>query len=190
MRKRNIFILVPILIILLVTYIKYKEVPYEDYQNLTLKDMQKFNSKLKKITSSYANKNEISDTYKNTLYNCAGSLIYTKIQSLKFSEIMTECKNDYNKGLNIVYFNQAWLMKDFNRYSGSYSPLEKIIKKTIKEPKSYEMINTTYEMRFSDERPHMFISIDFKGANIQGYMLTRNMTAKIDAKTKKIYDIK
>ena len=190
MRKRNIFILVPLLFILLVFYVRYKEIPYEDYQNHTLKEMQKFNNDLEKIIFSYANKNDIDDTYKRTLYDCAGDLIYTEQSDLKFSDVMSKCKDDYNKDLNTVYFNQSWLLKDLNRYNGSYLPLEKIIQKTIKEVESYEMIKTTYEMRFSGQRPHMFVSIDFRGANIQGYMLNRNMSAKIDAKTKEIYDIK
>ena len=81
-------------------------------------------------------------------------------------------------------------MRGFNPWNGSYGPLQKIIQKTIKEPKSYEMLKTTYTMNFTDARPHMFVSIDFRGANINGYMLTRNISAKVDAKTKEIYDIK
>jgi len=190
MKKRNIFILVPFLVLLVVFYIKYKEIPYEDYQNFSLKEMQNITDKLQRITNSYANNHAIDETYQNTLYDCAGNLIYTKSPEMKFSDVMTQCKNDYESNSQTVYFNQAWLMKDFNRYSNGYSPLEKIIHKTIKEPKSYEMLKTSYEMRFSDPRPHMFVSIDFKGANIQGYMLTRNMSAKVDAKTKEIYDLK
>ena len=78
MSKRNIFILVPLLVILVVFYISYKEIPYEDYQNYTLKEMQKFNSDLEKIIFSYANKNDIDETYVRTLYDCDGSLIYTE----------------------------------------------------------------------------------------------------------------
>ena len=190
MRKRNIFILVPFLIILVVVYIKYKEIPYEDYQNHSLKEMQKLNDTLKRITASYAKNNAIDETYQQTLYDCAGNFIYTKDENLKFSEIMQECKDDYTQKRENSYINQSWIMKDFNKWSNAYVPLEKIIKKTIKEPKSYQMLKTSYEMKFSDARPHMFVSIDFKGANIQGYMLTRNMSAKVDVKTKEIYDIK
>lgn len=194
MRKRNIFILVPILVILLLVYIKYREIPYEDYQNHTLiemqKEMLKLNNDLERVTSSYANKNDIDDTYKKNLYDCVGNLIYTEPSDLKFIDVLSKCKDDYNKNLNLTYFNQYWLMRDFNRYNGSYIPLEKIIKKTIKEVETYKMIKTTFKMRFNDERPHMFVSIDFRAANIQGYMLNRNMSAKVDAKTKEIYDIK
>ena len=189
MRKRNLFIILPIFIILIVTYIKYKEVPFEDYQNYSLLEMQKFNDKLEKITLSYANKQGIDSTYQKKLYDCVGDLIYTKSSDLMLTDVFSECKNDYDTAKETIYYNQSWLMKDFNKYSGSYSPLQKIIQKTLKEPKSFEMLKTTYEMRLSDARPHMFVSIDFKGANIQGYMLTRNISAKVDAKTKEIYDI-
>ena len=56
MRKRNLFIIVPFFIILVVTYIKYKEVPFENYQDFSLLEMQKHNDKLEKITASYATK--------------------------------------------------------------------------------------------------------------------------------------
>ena len=190
MRKRNIFILLPILIILFVTYLKYKEIPYEDYQNTTLSDMQKIDKKLKGIVSSYAKQNNIDDAYIPTLYDCAGNHVYTKESTLQLKDVMQECKKDYESGGKSVYYNQSWLMQGFNPYDGSYGPLQKIIQKTLKEPKSYQMLKTSYEMKFEDERPHMFVSIDFKGANIQGYMLTRNMSAKVDAKTKEIYDLK
>ncbi|MDB2562524.1 hypothetical protein N9X61_02855 [Sulfurimonas sp.] len=190
MKKRNLFIIMPFFIILIVTYIKYKEIPYEDYQNHSLKDMQKFNDKLEKISASFASKNNIQETYEKKLYNCVGEFIYTKNEDLTFKDVLTECKDDYLANKEITYYNQSWLMKDFNKYSGSYLPLQKIIQKTIKESKSFEMLKTTYEMKFSDSRPHMFVSIDFKGANIHGYILTRNMSAKVDAKTKEIYDLK
>ena len=189
MKKRNLFIIVPFFIILVVTYIKYKEVPFEDYQDFSLLEMQKHNDKLEKITASYAVKNNISSEYEKKLYDCVGGLLYTKNADSKFINALSECKNDYDSGKETIYYNQSWLMKDFNKYSGSYSPLQKIIQKTLKEPKSFEMLKTSHEMRLSAERPHMFVSIDFKGANIQGYILTRNMSAKVDAVTKEIYDI-
>lgn len=190
MKKRNLFIITPFFILLVVFYIKYREVPYQDYQNFTLTEMHKFDDKLEKITASYSSAKNIDEKYEQTLYDCVGSLVYTKDANLKFSTILDECNEDYQSKSNKVYFNQSWLMQGFNPWNGSYGPLQKIIQKTIKEPKSYEMLKTTYEMNFTDKRPHMFVSVDFKGANIQGYMLNRNISAKVDAKTKEIYDIK
>ena len=190
MKKRNLFIIVPFFIILVVTYIKYKEVPFEDYQDFSLLEMQKYDDILEKITASYAIRQGIDGAYQKRLYDCVGGLIYTKSSDLRLKEVLLECKNDIDTAKETTYYNQSWLMKDFNKYSGSYSPLQKIIQKTLKEPKTFEMLKTSHEMRLLDPRPHMFISIDFKGANIHGYILTRNMSAKVDALTKEMYDIK
>lgn len=190
MRKRNIFIITPFFIILIVSYIKYREVPYQDYQDKTLQEMKKFNDKIENITKSYASAQNIDESYQKSFYDCVGSLVYTEDAASQFSTVLDECNEDYKNNANKVYFNQSWLMQGFNPWNGSYGPLQKIIQKTIKEPKSYEMLQTTHEMRFDDARPHMFVSIDFKGANIQGYILTRNISAKVDAKTKEIYDLK
>lgn len=190
MRKRNIFITTPFFIILIVSYIKYREVPYQDYQDKTLQEMKKFNDKIENITKSYASAQNIDESYQKSFYDCVGSLVYTEDAASQFSTVLDECNEDYKNNANKVYFNQSWLMQGFNPWNGSYGPLQKIIQKTIKEPKSYEMLQTRHEMRFDDARPHMFVSIDFKGANIQGYILTRNISAKVDAKTKEIYDLK
>ena len=190
MRKRNLFIIAPFFILLIVFYIKYKEIPYQDYQEHSLQEIKKFNTKLQKITNSYANANNIEKAYQQTFYDCVGGLVYTNDEKLAFNTVLSECNEDYIQKAGKTYFNQSWLMQGFNPWNGSYGPLQKIIQKTIKEPKSYEMLKTTHSMHFDDPRPHMFVSIDFKGANIQGYMLTRNISAKVDAKTKEIYDIK
>ena len=190
MKKRNIFIIAPFFILLIVFYIKYREVPYQDYQDKTVQEMQKFNKKLENITTSFTNAHDIEESYQKTFYDCAGGLIYAKDANSKFSTVLDECNEDYKNKSDKTYFNQSSLMRGFNPWNGSYGPLQKIIQKTIKEPKSYEMLKTTYTMNFTDARPHMFVSIDFRGANINGYMLTRNISAKVDAKTKEIYDIK
>ena len=52
------------------------------------------------------------------------------------------------------------------------------------------MIKTTHTMHFTEERPHMFVSINFRAANLGGYMLDRTMSGKVDAKTKELYDVK
>ena len=189
-RKRNLFILVPLLIILFVTYLRFKEIPYDDYKALTLQEMQEHNDKLERITKSFATNNNIPKEYEKKLYDCAGDYIYTKDAAHTFETVMQECKNEYKSGEELTHYNQSWLMKDFNKYDGNYGPLQKIIQKTIKDPKTYQMLETRYELHFDDARPHMFVSIDFKALNMYGYMLTRNMSARVDARTKEIYDLK
>ena len=189
-KKRNILVFSPLIVILIAVYIKYRELPFEDYQNNTLTQMQKFNSTLKRITDSYVNRNDIDETYAGTFYDCVGGLIYTQTSTDLFHEVLEECKSDYTQKKDLVYYNNSWLMRDFNKFNNSYMPLEKRIKKTVKDNKSYNMIKTTHTMHFTEERPHMFVSIDFRAANLGGYMLDRTMSGKVDAKTKELYDVK
>jgi len=189
-RKRNLFIFVPIFIIIFVTYLRYREIPFEEYQNKTLLEMQSHNDILERISKSYIKRNNIDTNYLKLFYDCVGEKIYLQNKDNLFETVLNECKNDYDSKAQHSYHNISWLMKDFNKYDGSYSPLQKIIQKTIKDPKTYEMLKTSYELRLEDERPHMFVSIDFKALNLYGMLLTRNMSARVDAKTKEIYDLK
>jgi hypothetical protein len=190
MRKRDIFLAIPIVVILIVTYIKYREIPYENYQDETLSEMQNHGDKLEKISSSYVKRNNIDEKLKRPFYDCVGEYIFTKDPNQKLLQVLDECKKEFDEKTQKSHFNISWIKKDFNRYDGSYSPLQKIIQKTIKEPKSYQHLATNYHFNFEDARPHMAVSIDYRAANIQGYMLTLNMSAKVDMKTKEIYDLK
>jgi hypothetical protein len=190
MRKRNILVFTPVIVILIAVYVKYRELPFEDYQNNTLVEMQKFNSTMKRITDSYVNRHSIDEAYEKTFYDCVGSAIYVNDAQTLFLQSLEECHIDYTQEKNITYYNQSWIMRDFNKFNNSYMPLEKRIKKTIKDNKSYNMIKTSYTMNFNAQRPHMFVSIDFRAANLGGYMLERTMEGKVDLITKELYEVK
>ena len=164
---------------------------YKEYENKTNKEMQSLYDELEGIAFSFVQDTKINEEYKATMHDCIGFLIYKNDENKLLKSTLEECNNDYkNKDSNIVYYNEAWLRKDFSHWNGSYLPLERIIQKHIKENKSYEHLKTTASIHFLDERPHMFVSIDFRAANMTGYMLNRTMEAKIDAKTKEVYDLK
>ncbi len=168
----------------------YSDSFYKNYLNKTNKQLQDFGSDLKGMAQSFSNDNNIKKEYINTMYDCLGSLIYTQKADALFQATLEMCKNDYIANKNNTYYNESWLRKEFSPWNGSYRPLEKIIQKYTKEAKSYEHLNTNSTMNFTDKRPHMLISIDFRAANIGGYMLNRTMEAKVDAKTKEMYDLK
>lgn len=181
----------------LVAYISFLWMPiyysndfYKDYTKKTNKQLQNFGSDVQGIAQSFSNTHNIKKEYIDTMYDCLGSLIYTQKPESLFETTLKICKDDYEQKKNLTYYNESWLRKDFSRWNGTYRPLEKIIQKYIKEAKSYEHIKTTSTMNLKDKRPHMFVSIDFRAANIDGYMLSRTMQAKVDAKTKEIYDLK
>ncbi len=163
---------------------------YKEYTSKTNKEMQTLGKELQGIAYSFAQDNKMIETYKNTMYDCIGYSIYNTDETASFNTTLQTCKNDYDKGKTMIYFNHAWLVKDFSRWNASYLPLERIIQKHLKQAKSYEHLKTTHTMNFTDKRPHMFVSIDFRGANIDGYMLNRTMEVRVDARTKVLYDLK
>ncbi len=180
-----------------IAYITFLAIPtyysdsfYKNYLSKTNKELQDFGSDLKGMAQSFSNDNNIQKEYLNTMYDCLGSLIYTRKADALFKITLQICKDDYLENKKLTYYNQSWLRKEFSHWNGSYLPLQKIIQKYIKEAKSYEHLKTTHTMNFTDKRPHMFVSIDFRGANIDGYMLNRTMEVKVDAKTKEMYDLK
>lgn len=168
----------------------YSDTYYKEFSNKTNKEVQEFGIHLKGIAQSFSNDKGINEAYIDTMYDCLGSLIYTQEPDAKFQTTLHTCKSDYDAKSNITYYNESWLKKELSPWNGSYLPLQKIIQKHIKEPKSYNHLKTTTTMHFSDARPHMFVSIDFRAANIGGYMLDRTMEVKVDAKTKEMYDLK
>ena len=125
------------------------------------------------------------------MYDCLGYSIYNSSPEATVQDSLLACEQDYvQENAKATYFNQAWLMRDFSRWDGSYVLLERIIKKHIKEKSSYTMKNVSYSMHFEDERPHMFVSIDYRAANLGGRISDRTMSVKVDAKTKELYELK
>ncbi len=181
----------------IVAYITFLAMPkyysddyYKEYVSKTNKEVQAFGKDLKGLAQSFSKTKNIPQTYIDTMYDCLGSLIYTQEADALFETTLQICQDDYDAKKNIIYYNESWLRKEFNTWDASYMPLQKIIQKHIKTPKSYEHLKTTSLMNLTDKRPHMFVSIDFRAANINGYMLDRTMEVKVDAKTKEMYDLK
>lgn len=191
-KKQFIFIVLAILAYFFFTREKtYDNDEYKKYQTKTNKEMQDLKKELKGIAYSFSQDNKISDAYRDTMYDCFGYLIYKKEENGSFNDSMNICKKEYIiKNEQAIYYNEAWLREEFSHWNGTYIPLERIIQKHLKESKSYEHLKTTTTMYFTDERPHMFVSINFRGANINGYILDRTMEVKVDAKTKELYDLK
>jgi len=192
--KKSIFIiLIGIIgIFFLMQEKQYDNNFYQQYLDKTNTQMQKFelSEQLQGIAYSFVQDQNISQTYKNTMYDCIGYAIYNNNPQNTLEDSLHSCKEDYiQKGATALYYNQAWLMRDFSRWDGSYVLLERIIKKHIKEKASYTMIKTSHSMHFNDERPHMFVSIDYKAANLGGRISERTMSVKVDAKTKELYDL-
>ena len=169
----------------------YSDDLYKEYTIKTNKEMQTLGKELQGIAYSFTQDKKIPESYKETMYDCLGFSIYNAPKNSVFSSSLEKCQNEYvSLDGKAIYYNVSWLNQEFSHWTGSYLPLERIIQKHLKESKSYEHLKTTHTMHFEDERPHMFVSIDFRGANIAGYMLDRTMEVKVDAKTKELFDLK
>ena len=165
---------------------------YQKYEDKTNQEMRDSTTSLKEIAYSFVEDNNISDSYKDTMYDCLGYFVYSKDPNLKLKEMMQWCKNDYiQKDGKAIYYNEAWLLEDFSRWDGSYRPLEQVIKNSMNDESSYEHIKTTYRMVFfGTKRPYMAVSTLFSGKNAFGGTVKQTVSAKVDAKTKEIFEIK
>ena len=64
----------------------------------------------------------------------------------------------------------------FSSWDGSHRGLEKVIKKGMNDPKSYEHIET----RYRDEGTSIFVMTKFRGKNAFGGMVINDISARVD----------
>jgi hypothetical protein len=168
---------------------------YDNYKDTTLKDAKRLKlTQLKDISSSYVESKEIPSSYNQKFYDCLGNLIYDKDETFTIEKMLGWCYEDYTLSSNNQmkeYYNTAELLANFNPFDGSYYPLENIIKnRLMKNPSSYEHIKTVRGfVYYGAERPHMFLSTQFRGTNDFGGIVTQRVYAKVDAVTKELYDM-
>lgn len=194
--KKNRLIFWGIAIVVIIILIIPKEENFDNYKDTTLKEAQSLNlTKLKNIASSYVETKNLPESYNKKFYDCLGNLIYEKNESFTLEKMLGWCYEDYTNSNNNQmdeYYNTAELLADFSPYDGKYYPLENMIKNILmKNPSSYEHVKTTYRfVYYGAERPHMFLSTQFRGTNDFGGVVSQRVVAKVDAITKELYDIK
>ncbi|WP_146680379.1 zinc ribbon domain-containing protein [Oceanococcus atlanticus] len=64
----------------------------------------------------------------------------------------------------------------FSQWDGSYPPLVKHVKSNMKDPSSYDHIET----RFSDRGDHVYVVMRFRGKNSFGALIPNTVSAKIN----------
>lgn len=107
---------------------------YQEYEDKTNQQIKESTISLKDIAYSFVEDNNMSDSYKDTMYDCLGYFVYSKDPNLKLKKMMQWCKNDYiQKEGKAVYYNEAWLLEDFSKWDGSYRPLEQVIKNSMND---------------------------------------------------------
>lgn len=149
---------------------------------------------IKKIAFAFAEENNISKSYHNTMYDCLADNIYSKSKDFNVSKMLEWCYDDYKqpiKGKKYTYFNQEILLEDFSPWDGAYRPLEKLIKDNMNDPSSYDHTKTMYRFVFyGAKRPHMLVTTEYRGKNAYGAIVKGYNSVKVDAKTKELFDIK
>jgi hypothetical protein len=68
------------------------------------------------------------------------------------------------------------ITKLFSPWDGSMPKLEKVIKKSMNDPDSYEHIET----RYSDMKDYLLVGCEFRGNNAFGAKVKNIVTAKVD----------
>jgi hypothetical protein len=71
---------------------------------------------------------------------------------------------------------QELVESEFSSWDGSHRGLEKVIKKSMNDPDSYEHIET----RFRDDGNTIFVTTKFRGANAFDGKVINTISAKVD----------
>ncbi|MGD9623889.1 MAG: hypothetical protein AB7U51_04450 [Arcobacter sp.] len=166
-----------------------------DELNISLKEAKDtpINS-IEKLAENYVLQKNLDKSYNKKFYDCLGNLIWDKDESFTVGKMLDWCYDDYKQSKDHKmkdYYNTAWLLDDFSRWDGSYSPLEKLIKGNMHNDSSYEHVKTVYNLvYYGTKRPYMSVTTTFKGTNVFNAIITQTVNIKVDARTKEIFDIK
>ena len=71
---------------------------------------------------------------------------------------------------------QLKVESQFSSWDGSHPGLERLIKKNMNDPDSYEHVET----RFRDDGDYIFVITKFRGANAFGGKVVNTVSAKVD----------
>lgn len=151
-------------------------------------------NKIKVLSTNFVKTNNLNPEYNQKFYNCLGQMIWEKDDNLKTSKLLDWCYSDYlntpNNSMN-QYYNTAELLSGFSAWDGSYKTLVESVKSIMKDSTSFEHVKTTYRfVYYGTDRPHMVIIMQYRGANSFGAKVLGTVSAKVDAITKELYDIK
>jgi len=150
--------------------------------------------KLENFAKRYVESKSIDASYNKKFYDCLGSLVWDKNESFTVGKMLDWCYDDYKLSKEHKmkqYYNTAWLMKDFSFWNGSYKPLVELVKKAMHNSDSFEHIKTIPHFVYHGvKRPHVSIKMEYKGTNAFNAIVKGEVSIKVDALTKEIYDIK
>ena len=166
--------------------------PDEPLENKTLRDATNLSlDELKDFSNNYAKSKEVNPEYYNKFYTCISDHLWNKSPDLLLGKISEWCYNDTKREdyKNINYIDRASFIPLFSKWDGSYSPFIEFIKSEMKNPASFEHVKTLTSYTTNTESPYMFIRCIYRGTNSFGAVVEQSISAKVDDKTKRIYDV-
>lgn len=96
------------------------------------------------------------------------------------------CNRETNVSSSEPKSREQRVTEQFSSWDGSHYALEKLIKKGMHDPSSYEHIET----RYGDKTEYILVSTSFRGKNAFGALVKNTVNAKVDINGKIIEVIK
>lgn len=106
------------------------------------------------------------------LFTCLGLLTY------QVGDETSSPKTDPNS-------REGKIEQQFSTWDGAHRNLEKFIKANMKDPNSYEHVET----RYSDNGDHLIVVTTYRGTNSFGGVVTSSMKAKVSVSTGQVLEI-
>lgn len=162
-----------------------------EYAEKTLNDWRLSSKKERHdIIESFTKINEFPQSSINGFYGCVSEYSYTKSKDLQLGMVLDWCQADYKNDpaslANRVTFDT--FEDQFSHWSGTYKPLETVIKKSMNDDDSYKHVETTFRVMMKGD-PHAIVSTTFKGSNAYGAIVKQTVSADVDIKTGQIIKI-
>lgn len=138
-------------------------------------------------------KEGLSDQNLPAFQSCLSEYAFTKEKTLKISEVLGWCKNEFenNKKRFESHINLDPFFSNFSAWDGSYSPLERAIKKSMNDPSSYKHSETRYRLVLTGKgAPYAIVGTEFRGKNGFGAVVKDTATVKVNLKTLDMEEVK
>lgn len=158
------------------------KIGYDSIKNIigTTYNKNKFKAYGKETDLIYSNKNFYATFYKGSnliLFkdNETNKVIYTSFDPVASKNKMISLNNEIKKEIET----------NFSAWDGSHIKLKRWIKDNMKDPDSYENVNTTYK----EKNKNLIVTTIYRGKNSFGAKVINKCIAEVDKKTGRVIKI-
>jgi len=151
---------------------------------------QEAKDKRREIVSDYVKSKGVPESATDSFYACLSEHSFTKADDLALGDVLGWCDADYSQDPKSLAkrINFDVFQGNFSGWSGSYRPLEKLIKLGMNDDKSYKHVSTTYRLSLGRD-PHAVVKTTFRGTNAYGGVVKQTVAARVDIRTGDIIQI-